>query len=54
MKITVKKNNKKILERTDAVIVTDKGGAYEVIYEDETGQTIFKDMAMAVIIELTE
>lgn len=50
MKITAKKNGQIILEREDAVIVVDKGGAYEVIYADETGQLIYKDKD--VIIEI--
>lgn len=43
MKVTVKKNNEVIIERNDVVSVTDKGGAYEVLYEDYMAQAVYKD-----------
>lgn len=43
MKMTVKKNGENILERADVISVKDVIGAYEVIYEDETGQYVYKD-----------
>ena len=42
MKITVKKNNEVILERNDVVSVTDKFGAYEVLYENHMAQAVYK------------
>ncbi len=48
MKITVKKGNKTILHRNDATSVNDKGGAYVVIYEDGTGQMIYKDSDLKI------
>lgn len=43
MKIKVIKNESTILSRDDVESIKDKGGAYEVSYEDETGQIIYKD-----------
>ena len=43
MKVTVKKNDEVILERDDVRYVTDKGGAYEVVYEDYMAQAVYKD-----------
>lgn len=43
MKVTVKKDDEVILERDDVRYVTDKGGAYEVVYEDYMAQAVYKD-----------
>lgn len=43
MKITVSKDKEIMMHREDVVSITDKGGAYEVIYEDKIGQLIYKD-----------
>lgn len=42
LKIDVKKKGEIILHREDVKNVTDKGGAYEIAYADETGQVVFK------------
>lgn len=42
MKITVKKFEEILINRDDVVAVADKGGAYEIFYEGETGQLVYK------------
>lgn len=51
MKITVKKGEKILVSREDAVSVTDKGGAYEVIYADGTGQLVYKGEGIKITLE---
>jgi hypothetical protein len=43
MKVTVKKNGNVILERNDVVSVTDRFGAYELVYENGMAQAVYKD-----------
>lgn len=50
MRITVKKGEKILVSREDAVSVTDKGGAYEVMYADETGQLVYKGEEVEIIL----
>lgn len=50
MKITVKNGEEILISREDAVSVTDKGGAYEVIYGDETGQLVYKGEGVEIIL----
>lgn len=50
MKITVKKNDVVVFEHDDVVSVTDKGGAYEVVYADGMARAIYK--ADDVVLEL--
>lgn len=50
MKITVKNGEEILVSREDAVSVTDKGGAYEVIYGDETGQLVYKGEGVEIIL----
>ena len=51
MKITVKKGEEILISREDAVSVADKGGAYEAIYADETGQLGFKGEGIKITLE---
>lgn len=51
MKITVKNGEEILISREDAVSVTDKGGAYEVFYADETGQLVYKDESVEITLE---
>lgn len=50
MKITVKNGEEILISREDAVNVTDKGGAYEVMYADETGQLVYKGEEVEIIL----
>ena len=43
MKVEVKKNDDIILLRNDVIGVVDKGGAYELLYEDNTAQAVYKN-----------
>lgn len=43
MKIKVKKNNETLIARDDVISITDKGGAYEIVYEDYMAQAVYKD-----------
>jgi len=52
MRITVKKNKKVIIERNDVFSVKDKGGAYEITYDNYTAQAVFK--ADDVVLEVCE
>ena len=51
MKITVKKDEEILISREDAASVTDKGGAYEAIYADETGQLVYKGEGIKITLE---
>lgn len=51
MKITVKKGEEILISREDAVSVADKGGAYEVIYADGTGQLVYKGEGIKITLE---
>lgn len=51
MEIRVKKQNETILERTDVTWVADRGGAYEIGYENGKGQVVFKGENIAIEIE---
>lgn len=51
MKITVKNGEEILVSREDAVSVTDKGGAYEVFYGDETGQLAYKGEGIKITLE---
>lgn len=42
MRVIIKKNDEVILECTDVKKVTDKGGAYELIYENDMGRAVYK------------
>ena len=51
MKIAVKNGEEILISREDAVSVADKGGAYEAIYADETGQLVFKGEGIKITLE---
>lgn len=51
MKITVKKGEKILISRDDTISVTDKVGAYEMMYEDGTGQLVYKDEGVEIILD---
>lgn len=51
MKITVKNGEEILISREDAVSIADKGGAYEVIYADETGQLVYKGEGIKITLE---
>lgn len=50
MKSTVKNGEEILISRQDAVSITDKGGAYEVMYADETGQLVYKGEGIEIIL----
>ena len=45
-----KKGEGILISREDAVSVADKGGAYEVMYADETGQLVYKGEEVEIIL----
>ena len=51
MKITVKKGEKILISRGDTISVTDKVGAYEIMYEDGTGQLVYKNEDVEIILD---
>ena len=50
MKITVKKGEKILISRDDVISVADRVGAYEVRYEDGTGNFVYKDEGIEIVL----
>lgn len=50
-KITVKKGEKILISREDVISVTDKVGAYEMMYEGGIGQLVYKDEGVEIVLD---
>ena len=49
MKITVKQGEKILISREDVISITDKVGAYEMMYEGGIGQLVYKDEGVEIV-----